>query len=242
MRRPTKVPGKELTAGMRKLRQESPKNELNLVFPQLSREKMAHNLFLMYGVSHQFARGYPLGVIFNVLSRTSSVQPGNYMDLLQAFFPILHEDDKESPRGYTLSEIANVLNARWWMGDVSDDGFRTQLKANRNYLFVRRSGSDRSAFVFGRHVRGEKEPTLWKFSQSNNMIIARGIEYRNVEDLYYDWGDIVTAITVRQTSQFGTGRVASSPISKPIPSFVSSYDHVTDDEEVSENEDWSRWI
>ena len=176
--------------------------------------------------------------------RVPRIEKKDYEDFLQAFSPILHQDDKDDKDGYKIWELAEILSSRWWMGDMSDANFSQLLTNHPNTAYVRRSASTRSAFVIG-YSKGDG-PKIWKYLQKDHLIITPHKNYSSLDLFYHDWAEMqgVAALRPIHSRKPGVRRSRFNP-----PGFFARPASGKMEETVGgsmptneETPDWSPWL
>jgi hypothetical protein len=101
---------------------------------------------------------------------TPRVYHTSYMDMMQVFSPVRMEGVYPHDTGYRLSEIATIMESPWFLGNIKTSDFEEHLKRFPGELYVRRSESSRSAFVFGYYRVGNEYVTQIKFEVNDGLI------------------------------------------------------------------------
>ena len=171
-------------------RQQSVVNEFSATGPRLDFATTLSNLMWTYGAS----RASTKIVLKSIDTDKRGIKGEDYKDFLLAFFPIRDESERRFATGYTMTELANIVRAPWWLGDISPSDFNRVLKATRNTSFVRRSASNRSSFVIGFDTG--TGPQFWIHRQEDHRIVGRTKTHRTLSEFYYAWSRDVKVKTL----------------------------------------------
>ncbi len=203
-------------------RQESAIHEFSVVCPSVPFNDVLENLMKTYGESRNITE-----IVLKSLDRDKKwIETEKYADLLQAFFPLRKHrgfmarsfaeasEMRAHTTGYTLYEIADIFTEPWWKGDATDRAFNHTLAQNLRDAYVRRSGSDRSAFVIGVDRGDGMGPQIWIYRQKNHRILAEGNSYRTIRDLYEAWTEAQGLRIQRKRHQLGDKQVET--LAKPV--------------------------
>ena len=228
--------------------------EVKRMFSRLNLDAVVSNLVREYGADRN-AAGI---VVDNILvGRNLWVGQEDYEDFLQAFFPILHEKDRDSKVGYKISELVEILNSQWYIGDMSNREFQQFLKDHPSTAYVRRSASNRSAFVIGYDHGKGKGPHMDVVQQKGHLIISRGKKFRSLAAFYSDWanGDwakhsgvigfrpihsrkrVVMVKKFKSTTPEFSAKPVTGKMEETVEALTQS--HYVD---VGDKKDWTRWL
>lgn len=210
-------------------RKDRIEKEVERAFPDRTRfDIFKKYLAERYNIPTEQLGNYRINKVLNEIKdnvKVGRVSPKKYADLLNAFYIVPGEDPPgDEDEGYSLLEVGEIFAQPWWKGDIDSKAMIEILESSTaqesNYLYVRRSDSNRNAFVIGipKDPAEHNRPMQYVFRQITNRVVGFEEMFRTIKDLLIKFAERKNASIQRpRTARGGLGgrrpMYSSAPIS-----------------------------